>query len=119
MLGDAFEERQVGPGAEPPPGAGDHDDPDVRIRLGLGQPLEVQLLQLDREGVEFVGTVQRDDRDTFVADLGEHELVGHVPTLRGGAVRRSRSPLRTAAVRNGCYAQGMSVVEPDGRWVCV
>jgi hypothetical protein len=75
--------RQISTGTEAAARAGEHDRPHVVIAVGLVHRVEQFLQHRAGEGVQFVGTVQRDREDSvlrLVLDL----LVGHGRFLTSG-----------------------------------
>src|SRR5262249_46074528 len=63
-------------------GAGQHDDPDIVIVLGVAHRLEHLLDGFGAERVQHFRAVDRDRRDA-VALVIEDVLIGHGPYLRG------------------------------------
>src|SRR5205823_5452707 len=71
----------VAAGTEPLAGAGDDDDADVRIDRGPGDRVEQVVAQRPAEGVEPLGTVEREGGDA-VLHLVEQALVAHASLLK-------------------------------------
>src|SRR5207244_3442207 len=88
----------VGPGAEPAPGAGDDDRPDVLARGAILEQVEVQGLQLWCPCVEPFGPVQRQQCDVIL-DLPQHDLAHRSSSVE---TNTKRTPAISSGSGRGC-----------------
>src|SRR5262249_59172748 len=68
--------------AEAPPLRAEHHDAGRGVAVGLAEALDELVLQVEADGVELVGPVERDDADVAVDGVA-HERGGHGGAPRG------------------------------------